>query len=356
MRYHGFISYSHAVDGPLAEAVERALHRFAKSVWQLRALHVFRDKSNLSASPDLWRRIEGALAESGHFVLLASPEATQSPWIQREVQWWTENRSVETLLIVLTGGEIAWDDHRGDFDWSKTDALPECLRQRFAGQPQYVDLRWARGSNDLSLRHPQFRAAVLDLAAPLRGKPKEDLDSEDVRQYRKARNLRRLAVGVIATFAVVAGWLAYIAEQRREVAVAAQEEASKQTVLAEERRKLAEAATAEANSKREEAQRNSEIAFSRQLAANANYLLTRDADLSLLVAVEATLRGNTFEARKALFSGLSRLLTPNDSCTLIVARWSVSASRPTRGPSPSCGGRCAIDGEGQMGVFFSYGT
>jgi WD40 repeat protein len=299
-RFHAFISYSHAVDSDLAEALERALHRFAKPLLQLRALHVFRDKSSLSASPNLWHTIEAALGQSEHFILLASPEAARSPWIQREIQWWIEQRSVDTLLIVLTGGQIAWDDRDGDFDWTGTDALPESLRRRFAGQPLYVDLRWARGSRDLSLRHSQFRAAVLDLAAPLSGKPKEELDSQDVRQYRKARNLRWLAIGAVVAGAVVAGWFAYVAAQRRQETAAA-------LALADERRKQVESTTLEATSQREKLERNSQILLSQQLSGNSTSLLTKDADLSLLIAVEATVRSDTFEARKALFSGLSRL-------------------------------------------------
>ena len=38
--YRGFISYSHAVDGELAPAVQLALHRFARPWYRLRAIRV----------------------------------------------------------------------------------------------------------------------------------------------------------------------------------------------------------------------------------------------------------------------------------------------------------------------------
>ena len=51
MTYKGFVSYSHAADGQLAPVLQSALHRFAKPWYRLRALHVFRDETNLSVNP-----------------------------------------------------------------------------------------------------------------------------------------------------------------------------------------------------------------------------------------------------------------------------------------------------------------
>ena len=78
MKYKAFMSYSHAADGNLAPAVQSALHRFARPWYKLRSLRVFRDKTSLSATPELWPTIERALTESEYFLLFASPEAAQS--------------------------------------------------------------------------------------------------------------------------------------------------------------------------------------------------------------------------------------------------------------------------------------
>ena len=51
MVYNAFISYSHAADGTLAPALQSALHRFAKPWYKLRALHIFRDQTNLAVNP-----------------------------------------------------------------------------------------------------------------------------------------------------------------------------------------------------------------------------------------------------------------------------------------------------------------
>ena len=182
MQYDAFISYSHAADGRLAPAIQSGLQRFAKPWYRRRALRIFRDQTSLAATPELWPTIVRALESSRYFLLLASPEAAASRWVQREVGWWLEHRTPQTLLIVLTGGEVDWDDAAGDFDWSRTDAVPDGLRGAFAAGPLWVDLRWARAESQLSLKHARFQGAIADLAAPLRGQPKEELQGEEVAQ------------------------------------------------------------------------------------------------------------------------------------------------------------------------------
>jgi TIR domain len=218
MSYRAFISYSHAVDGKLAPAVQSALHRLAKPWYKLRAVAVFRDKTSLAANPALWKAIEAALAQSDYFLLMASPESARSPWVNREVQWWLDHRSVDRLLIVVTGGELVWANHDRDFDWERTSALPPLLRGRFEDEPLYVDLRWARDENDLSLRHSRFRAVVLDVAAPLHQRPKDELDGEDVRQYRRTRQIAWAAGTSLAALTVIASGSAYVAIRQRQLA------------------------------------------------------------------------------------------------------------------------------------------
>src|SRR5262245_32536345 len=104
--YAAFLSYSQTAGGKMAPAVQSGLHRLAKAWYQRRAIKVFRDKTSLSANPGLWPSIEQSLNASEYFLLLASPQAAQSRWVTREVEWWLRNRSVDHLLILLTQGEI----------------------------------------------------------------------------------------------------------------------------------------------------------------------------------------------------------------------------------------------------------
>ena len=142
---------------------------------------------------------------------LASPTAAQSPWVAREAEYWCASKPPERLLVGLTEGSLAWDSGHGEFDWSRTDALPRMLSGAFREEPRFVDLRWAREAGNLALSHPRFRDAVADLAAPLHHVRKDELASEEVRQHRRTMRIARGAVGLLALLtaaAVVAGLLA----------------------------------------------------------------------------------------------------------------------------------------------------
>ena len=319
--YNAFISYSHAADDKLAPALQRGLHQLARPWYRLRALRAFRDKTSLAANPALWDTIVQALGESEWFLFLASPRAAQSHWVQQEIVWWTENRRTDRLLIVLTDGELAWDEAAKDFDWQRTSAVPGLLKGRFAGEPLYVDLRWARGENDLSLRHSQFRAAILDIAAPLHGRPKDELDGDDVRQHRRTWRLAWSAGAGLALLAAAATASAVIAVQQRN-----------------------------------EAELRRQIATSRQISAQVlNRLAGNRVDTALLLALEAhnAVAGSTadgFEARSTLLSALDHGAAPIEAylqgggqMALSADGKTVATARPMRSPcgTPRPAGRSA---------------
>src|SRR5204862_3635805 len=125
------------------------------------------------------------LDDSEFLVLLASPAAAQSTWVVREVEHWRARRGVNGLLLVVTDGEVVWDEAVGDFSGTLTTALPEALRGLFAQEPRFVDMRWARGLERLTLDDDRFSENVADLAATLHGRPKADMIGEQVRQHRR---------------------------------------------------------------------------------------------------------------------------------------------------------------------------
>jgi WD40 repeat protein len=269
--YKAFISYSHAVDGRLAPALQSGLQRFAKRWSQLRAMRVFRDQASLSANPALWPSIESALRESEYFILLASPAAAASPWVDREVSWWVTEKDPATLLIALTDGALCWDFGQRRLDSERTTALPPALRNTIREEPRHVDLRWAAAEDDVSMRDPRFRGCVADLAATLHGRPKDELFGEDVRQHRRTTRLARAAVAIMALLAVAATVAAVVAasQQRRAIAQA-------------------------------------RLATARQLAVTASSSVDTEYDLALLLAVQALRIENTAAARASLFSALER--------------------------------------------------
>ena len=212
MPYNAFISYSHAADNKLAPAVQSALQRFAKPWYRLRALRVFRDKTSLSATPELWGSIEKALSASEYFVLFASPEAAQSRWVQEELQWWVAKKPIQKLLIAVTGGQIRWQTESNDFDWEQTTALPNLLQGAFKQEPLYVDLLWVKHQEHLSLHDARFREAITMLAAAIHGRAMDEMAGEDVRQHRRTR-----FVATAAAIAIVASGI--LAEVQRRIAV-----------------------------------------------------------------------------------------------------------------------------------------
>jgi len=276
-RFHALISYSHAADVPLATALQTGLQRFARPWYRMRALHVFRDNASLAANPHLWASVQAGLDASAHFILLASPDAAASAWVGRECTYWRDTKSCDQLLIVLTDGEIAWDEGANDFDWARTTAIPPALRGAFEGEPRWIDMRWARGEPDLSLADLRFKEAIAEIAAPLHGVPKDELESAEVRERRRAVRLARAAVVALALLTAAAVIAAVLALRARD-----------------------------------EANHEGDIALSRALAGEARdalggasgSLISARPDLGILLALEAYRFAPTEEARGALISAL----------------------------------------------------
>ena len=266
--YDGFISYSHAADGLLAPRLQAGLQRFAKPWWQRRALRAFRDESSLSANPHLWSSITEALDRSEWFVLLLSPDAAASPWVSQEIEYWKANRDPARILPVLTDGEFGWDGA----DVAGT-AVPDQLRGVFAEEPRWVDLRFAKDETDLDLKDPRFADAVADIASALRGVPKDELASEEVKQHRRTIRTAWAGVALIGLLAVAATVFAFQSADNARLAEA-------------------EAIRAEANAEAEagaraESDKNAQLATAREMAAAAIGVLDQDPELATLLALHA---------------------------------------------------------------------
>ena len=285
-KYRGFISYSRAADSRLAQALQSGLHGFGRPWYRLRAMRVFRDKTGLSVTPELWGSIQKALADSDYFILLASPAAAQSQWVGQEVDWWLRNRSADRLLIVWTDGGLAWDRAAGDFDWNGTTALPRRLEKVFAEEPNHLDLRFAKTHAHLSLRQPQFLEAVAGLSATLQGRALDDMIGEDIRQHRQTMRWLRVAVAGLVGVAIAAGVAALVARQAWMTAGKVAED-------------IGDAA------KEEQRQALSRAAAARSLAA-----LDTDRELAILLAAEAAQAHATPEALSALRQALFQPSAP----------------------------------------------
>ncbi|UAL10047.1 TIR domain-containing protein [Caulobacter segnis] len=109
-RYKAFISYSHH-DRQAAEWLHRALETYrapprltardgASIAGGLRP--IFRDRDELSATADLGETIRNALDHSDALIVLCSPTAAESRWVDQEVAYFLKDRGPGAVLCVIT--------------------------------------------------------------------------------------------------------------------------------------------------------------------------------------------------------------------------------------------------------------
>ena len=234
--YNAFISYSHAADGKLAPALQSGLEKFAKPWYKIRNLNIFRDEASLTASPHLWPNIQKALDESEYLIYMASPVSATSHWVAREIEYWIENKSIDKLLIVLTEGEIPWDNTTNNFLNADINSLPVILDKKFTVEPFYIDLRTARTQEDLSLNNPIFKKEVLKLAAQLHNKEPKNLAGEEVAAHHKMIRIRNAAIGILVFLLMAASGAAWLAIQNANEAIKERNKAQANYLVSEAQR------------------------------------------------------------------------------------------------------------------------
>lgn len=263
MPYDAFVSYARD-DVAVARTLQEALTRIAKPWYRRRLLRVFRDQTDLVAHPDLWDAIAGAIDVSDWLVVVGSPSAARSRWVDAEVQRFLESHGQERVVVVLVDGEAGWDRERGR--WADdTDAVPAALGV-LSSPPRVIDAR--RMAGDTGPRPGVAAVAVAtELAAVLLGTSAAEAAARDQRQRRRTR--RHLTAVVIAV-AVLAGAAVVSA-----------------FVEAEEQRA---------------AERRETVARSQQLGAKAQEVSAGNPDLAILLAAEAWRLSSTADAERAVFS------------------------------------------------------
>ncbi len=321
-RYWAFISYS-SKDAAHARWLHRAIETYgipAKLVEHghktpvgepapKRLQPVFRDRAELPASSDLGQSIGEALAASRYLIVICSPNAAQSRWVNREIEAFTELGRGGRIFAFVVDGEPNSGDAR--------ECFPPALRQH---EPLAADAR-PQGDGRADAR--------LKLLAGMLG-----VGFDALKQREAQRRVRRLELAVAITLVLVLAFagLAWYANQARERAVVAEANAVTEahTRATAEANAIAEAhtrATAEANavseaharataqavadeqravavSQKEEAERQARLALSGQLASESRVYLGTSPDLALLFAAEALNAYDTFQARSALLSSL----------------------------------------------------
>jgi WD40 repeat protein len=279
-KYWAFISYSHRDKGP-GEWLHKSLeaYRVAKPLQgrstrlgpiPARLRPVFRDREELAASPDLGERIEMALRQSRYLIVVCSPAAAISPWVNKEIAYFKSLGRDDRILSLIAGGKPYASDELGN---ESDECFPAALRFQCGPDGQLLDTRAEPLAADMRADRDGRHNALLKLIAGML-----EAGFDDLRQrHLEERNswLRKVVGASLALVLVFAALAIFAFTQQR---------------LAEQQRRLAE--------------QRSRVALSRQLAVQSGTLRQTSPDLPLLLSLEATFAEDTVEARRSLFEAL----------------------------------------------------
>jgi len=220
-RYRAFISYSNR-DARVAGWLHRRLERYRAP----RSLHsgqsarlspVFRDRDELSASNDLTGSIHEALRSSENLIVICSPHAAQSRWVDREVREFKLLGRAQRIFALIVDGTPGASLQGG----TAQECLPPALLFDVHADGSLSSAR----CNDILAADLRPSAddrpdAFLKLAAPLLGVQFDQLKRRDALAARRrlqiwAASLLGLSV-LMATLAGIALWQRNVANAERE--------------------------------------------------------------------------------------------------------------------------------------------
>ena len=219
-RYQAFISYSHSGERAFARLLQRTLESFGSTFGWRRRMRVFRDETNLAASPDLWSSVESALDQSDYLILLASPSSAASAWVDREIQHFLERNPLSRLGIVLVAGTSAWTDVQRSPDTNAISPTVQALFGEQRAEPLVIDLREFTAQRRTSRHDPEFLGRVASVVAAILGTDKDQVYGEHIRAQRRAIGGLTGGLATIAALAVVALIQYRLADRRLSQAVA----------------------------------------------------------------------------------------------------------------------------------------
>lgn len=224
MRYSAFISYNHR-DRDWAVWLHRALehYRVPKRLWGRpapwgeigpRLPPVFRDRDELATSTDLAASVKAALGEAATLVVICSPAAARSEWVDEEIRTYVEQGRASFIRLIIVDGE----PHALDPD---RECLPPFLAVPGSPEPLAADVRKDADGK---------QAAKLKVLAGILGVPYDELRQREA--ARRQKRLLALATAASAGFVVMSGLTAFAFVSRAE-AVRQREVAVQRTQVAE---------------------------------------------------------------------------------------------------------------------------
>jgi len=213
--YFAFLSYAHA-DSADADWLHQELERFrvpsslagrltANGVIPKRLTPIFRDRHELAASHDLGAEIRQALELSRSLIVLCSPAAARSKWVNAEVDQFKRIHPEGCIIAAVVAGEPLASDIPGR---EEEECFPPALVAKYnrrgkpTGQrtePLAADLREGKGGR---------RIGFLKIVAGILGVGLDDLvQREHLRRQRRMAYIAAASLagmGVTSTLAVIA--------------------------------------------------------------------------------------------------------------------------------------------------------
>jgi hypothetical protein len=249
-RHDAFICYSRA-DVGIARALERALERYRpppELERPARLLDIFRDEQDFTGV-EYTESIRRHLRSSAKLIVLCSPAARKSSFVNDEIRWFAEARGARNIVPVLHAGNPTCDAN------DEISAFPPALCEALAPLPigpDYRNLNERRERVDLG----SFQGAWFGLLANLLDVERSEIEQ---RELRRRRRRQRITAGILA--AVIA-----LLSSALVFALLSRNEAIRERDLAEQRRKQA---------------------LARQLMTDSLSLADRQYDSAVLLALEA---------------------------------------------------------------------
>ncbi len=220
--YFAFLSYSHG-DSSEADWLHGELERFrvpstlagrltANGVVPKRLSPIFRDRHELAASHDLGAEIRQALELSRCLIVLCSPAAAKSKWVNAEVDQFKRLHPEGCIIAAIVGGEPLATDMPGRED---EECFPPALVARYNRRGSPTGQKTEPLAADLRGGPVERRTGFLKIVAGILGVGLDDLVQRD-----HLRRQRRLALFSAASLAgmLVASALAFAAIEARDSA------------------------------------------------------------------------------------------------------------------------------------------
>lgn len=239
--YRAFISYSH-VDKKWGDWLHNALETYrvpAGLVGQpnrtgpvpKRLYPIFRDREELPTATSLTEQIEQALKHSEYLIVICSPRAAKSMWVNEEILQFKRIGRSDRILAIVVDGEPNGSDKPG---LEEHECFPPGLRFEIDDSGELSQRPTEPIAADARKRKDGRQAAKLKLIAGLLGVKYDALAQRDMRRKR-SRRVFLAALGTVAFFAFFGLW--YYGEVSRK--------AEKRERLLGESQRLAELAERE---------------------------------------------------------------------------------------------------------------